>query len=58
MTAVVERHETERSPYLDGPFAPIDTEITVDCAVIGELPADLAGVFVRNGSNQIGRAHV
>ena len=51
MTAVEEQRETVPNPYLEGPFAPIDTEITADCEVIGELPTDLAGVFVRNGSN-------
>ena len=51
MTAVVERLETVPNPYLEGPFAPIDTEITVECTVIGELPDDLSGVYVRNGSN-------
>ncbi len=51
MTAVVERRETVPNPYLEGPFAPIDTEITAECEVIGDLPADLSGVYVRNGSN-------
>ena len=51
MTAVSERPDRVTSPYLEGPFAPIDTEITADCEVIGELPDDLAGVFVRNGAN-------
>ncbi len=58
MTAIAERpgHETAVSPYLEGVFAPIDTEIDAECAVIGELPRDLAGVFVRNGSNPEVRA--
>jgi carotenoid cleavage dioxygenase-like enzyme len=53
MTAIAERPgpETAASPYLEGVFAPIDTEIDAECAVVGELPRDLAGVFVRNGSN-------
>ncbi len=51
MTAVAERRETVPNPYLEGPFTPIDTEITTECEVIGELPADLSGVYVRNGSN-------
>ncbi len=51
MTAVVERRETVPNPYLEGPFTPIDTEITTECEVVGELPADLSGVYVRNGSN-------
>ena len=51
MTAASVRPDRVASPYLEGPFAPIDTEITADCEVIGELPDDLAGVFVRNGAN-------
>ncbi len=44
--------EAERSPYLAGNYAPIDTEITAaDLHVVGVLPDDLAGTFVRNGSN-------
>src|SRR6266540_587525 len=39
-------------PYLAGNYAPTHDEITAtDLKVIGELPDDLAGVFVRNGSN-------
>ncbi|WP_211365580.1 carotenoid oxygenase family protein [Polyangium fumosum] len=49
-------------PYLSGNYAPVDREITAhDLPVIGEIPRDLAGVFVRNGSNprfrQKGRYH-
>ncbi|MCU0269612.1 MAG: carotenoid oxygenase family protein [Acidimicrobiales bacterium] len=41
-----------RSPYLEGPFAPVDTEVAAtDLEVVGELPDDLSGVYVRNGSN-------
>ncbi|PMB00797.1 9-cis-epoxycarotenoid dioxygenase [Fischerella thermalis CCMEE 5273] len=40
------------SPYLDGNFAPVQEEITADeLVVIGELPPDLSGMFVRNGPN-------
>ena len=39
------------SPYLEGPFAPIDTEIDADCDGDRRAARDLAGVFVRNGSN-------
>jgi len=40
------------SPYLEGNFAPVHEEITVDnLTVIGELPRDLNGMFVRNGPN-------
>jgi len=41
-----------QDPYLGGNYAPIDTEIVAhDLPVIGQIPRDLAGVYVRNGSN-------
>lgn len=44
--------KTTISPYLQGNFAPATEEITVNnLAVIGELPPDLSGIFVRNGPN-------
>lgn len=40
------------NPYLEGNFAPVRTEITADdLKVIGELPPDLNGMFLRNGPN-------
>ncbi len=40
------------NPYLEGNFAPVRDEITVDnLQVIGELPAGLSGMFLRNGPN-------
>ena len=41
----------EANPYLSGNYAPVTQEVTEhNCEVIeGQLPADLAGVFVRNG---------
>jgi carotenoid cleavage dioxygenase-like enzyme len=40
------------NPYLEGNFAPVSDQITVDnLKVIGELPPDLSGMFVRNGPN-------
>uniref|UniRef100_UPI0015C4A7E1 carotenoid oxygenase family protein n=1 Tax=Candidatus Entotheonella palauensis TaxID=93172 RepID=UPI0015C4A7E1 len=37
------------NPYLHGPYAPIKTEMTVDeLEVIGDLPADLCGAYIRN----------
>jgi carotenoid cleavage dioxygenase-like enzyme len=43
---------TAVNPYLDGNFAPVHKEITTDTLkVIGELPPDLSGMFVRNGPN-------
>lgn len=41
---------TAVNAYLDGNFAPVQTEITADSLqVIGQLPPDLSGMFVRNG---------
>ena len=62
MAAIAERPAPEvGNPYLEGVFAPIHDEIDAECRVTGELPADLAGVFVRNGSNPmfepVGRYH-
>ena len=53
---------TAVNPYLDGNFAPVSDEITADnLKVIGELPSDLSGMFVRNGPNPqwspIGKYH-
>ncbi|MBD2115000.1 carotenoid oxygenase family protein [Nodosilinea sp. FACHB-141] len=43
---------TTLNPYLTGNFAPIETELTVEqLPVVGELPAELSGMFVRNGPN-------
>lgn len=40
------------SPYLDGPYAPITTEIEGEALpVTGEIPLDLQGIYVRNGPN-------
>src|SRR3954452_9022048 len=42
----------ETNPYLAGPYAPIHTEIdATDLEVIGEIPRDLDGVYLRNGPN-------
>jgi carotenoid cleavage dioxygenase-like enzyme len=49
--------------YLRGPYRPVTTESTItDLTVLaGEIPADLEGLFVRNGSNPVfeppGRYH-
>lgn len=43
---------TAVNPYLDGNFAPVHKEITTETLkVIGELPPNLSGMFVRNGPN-------
>ncbi len=46
----------EANPYLEGPYAPIHTEIdATDLEVIGEIPRDLDGVYLRNGPNPSSR---
>lgn len=50
------------NPYLLGPYAPVDTEIeSSDLEVIGKIPSDLNGLYVRNGPNPrmptVGRYH-
>jgi carotenoid cleavage dioxygenase len=43
--------------YLDGPFAPVIDEVTAfDLPVTGQLPAELDGMYVRNGPNPFGEA--
>jgi carotenoid cleavage dioxygenase-like enzyme len=44
-----------RNPYLQGNYAPVPTEVTVqDLAVDGELPRELNGLLLRDGPNPIG----
>jgi carotenoid cleavage dioxygenase len=46
---------TDTSTYLSGNYAPVTDEVTAfDLPVIGELPADLAGRYLRNGPNPAG----
>ena len=41
------------NPYLEGAHAPVSREITAtDLEVIGEIPGDLTGIYLRNGPNQ------
>ncbi len=41
-----------RSPFLTGNFAPVRRELDADAlTVIGEIPRDLDGMFLRNGPN-------
>jgi carotenoid cleavage dioxygenase len=41
-----------KSPFLEGPYAPVKEEITAsELKVIGKLPAELDGMFVRTGPN-------
>ncbi len=40
------------NPYLSGAFAPVDDEIdAADLPVVGKIPEDLRGVYLRNGPN-------
>jgi carotenoid cleavage dioxygenase len=42
----------EMNPYLKGLYSPVRAETTaLELAVIGEIPRDLYGAFVRNGPN-------
>ncbi|MFW5966439.1 MAG: carotenoid oxygenase family protein [Persicimonas sp.] len=42
----------ESNPYLNGSYAPIHEETTAhNLEVVGQLPEDLRGVYVRNGPN-------
>lgn len=48
--------DSEGNPFLEGPFRPTTREWTSDYGdlqVIGELPRDLNGIFVRNTHNQL-----
>jgi len=52
----------QTNPYLTGNFAPVKEEITAkNLEVIGEIPSDLSGLFLRNGPNPqfppIGKYH-
>jgi carotenoid cleavage dioxygenase-like enzyme len=53
---------SQANPYLAGPFAPTREECTLEgLEVVGEIPDDLNGVYVRNGPNPqfdpVGRYH-
>jgi len=48
-------YDPSRPYWSQGNFAPVTTEETfTDLEVIGELPRELTGLFVRNGSNPTG----
>ncbi|MFM7093038.1 MAG: carotenoid oxygenase family protein, partial [Actinomycetota bacterium] len=52
MTAASTAPQANR--YLTGNYAPVRDEVTAfDLEVIGELPADLNGRYLRNGPNPI-----
>lgn len=43
---------TKTNPYLEGNYAPIRQETTAeDLKIIGELPREISGMFLRNGPN-------
>lgn len=45
-------YDPSRPYWVQGNFAPVHTEETVtDLRVTGEIPSELSGLFVRNGSN-------
>ncbi|NLA36054.1 MAG: carotenoid oxygenase, partial [Actinobacteria bacterium] len=45
---------TTNNPWISGPFAPVGGETTaVDLEVIGTIPSDLDGRYLRNGPNPI-----
>jgi len=53
---------TSANPYLKGNYAPVQQETTADnLTVIGELPVEISGMFIRNGPNPqfppIGKYH-
>src|ERR1044072_3386015 len=40
------------NPFLQGHFAPVSEEVTADdLPVLGKLPSEMDGMFVRNGPN-------
>ena len=52
----------EKSPYLQGNFAPVESETSAEnLKVVGALPPELDGVYIRNGANPafapLGRYH-
>ncbi len=49
----VDRGGDDENPYLLGIFAPVHDEVTADdLEVVGEIPADLNGVYLRTGPNR------
>jgi carotenoid cleavage dioxygenase len=50
-----DRMRRDRSPFLEGPFAPVAEEVTAfDLPVTGSLPTELSGRYLRNGPNPLG----
>jgi carotenoid cleavage dioxygenase len=45
-------HRPSENPYLDGNYAPVEEELTAfDLPVVGTIPAELEGRWLRNGPN-------
>jgi carotenoid cleavage dioxygenase-like enzyme len=54
--AIASQSVAERPFYLSGNFAPVSEEVTAfDLPVEGEIPKELAGLYLRNGPNPQGR---
>ncbi len=52
---MTDRPMLDRSPFLQGPYAPVTEEVTAfDLPVTGRLPAGLDGRYLRNGPNPLG----
>lgn len=52
VTAAPTQNVNALNPYLHGLYAPVAGQTTIErCEVIGELPRDLHGAYVRNGPN-------
>jgi carotenoid cleavage dioxygenase-like enzyme len=52
MAAALKPIDPASNPYLNGVFAPVDDELDVaDLPVIGNIPEDLRGAYLRNGPN-------
>lgn len=67
MTTVLNKYDinfdTDGNPLLEGGYAPISEEIVASgLEIIGDVPKDIAGAYVRNGPNQrfepYGRYHI
>ena len=51
----IEQELTATSKWLSGPYAPVTEEVTaLDLPVVGELPVELDGRYLRNGPNPVG----
>lgn len=51
--ALARAQDDDENPYLLGVYAPVQDEISADnLEVIGEIPKDLNGVYLRNGPNR------